>query len=167
MSSKSDGSSKPLPRPQVHGSVFVAAGAAVVGDVAIGEDSSVWFNAVLRGDADSVRVGRRTNIQDVCVLHADPGFPCTVVDGVTIGHGAIVHGATVEDNVIVGMRAVIMNGARIGRDSLVAVGCVVTEGKEVPPGSLVVGMPGRVTRQLSEEEIAHIRRSAEHYVANA
>ncbi|HVX63931.1 MAG TPA: gamma carbonic anhydrase family protein [Pirellulales bacterium] len=147
--------------------VYLAAGVRIVGDVTIGEQSSVWFNAVLRGDCESIRVGRRTNIQDNCVLHADPGFPCTLGDGVTVGHGAVVHGAVVGDNVVVGMHAVVMNGAQVGADSIIAVGAVVTEGTIVPPGSLVMGLPGKVKRQLTAEEIERNRASATHYVENA
>lgn len=147
--------------------VFIAAGARIVGDVAIGPESSVWFNAVVRGDSEAIRIGRGTNIQDNCVLHADPGFPCIMGDGVTVGHGAIVHGARVGDNVVIGMHAVVMNGAEIGRDSLVAVGAVVTEAAVVPPGSLVMGLPGKVVRSLTPDEIARNRRGAEHYIATA
>jgi carbonic anhydrase/acetyltransferase-like protein (isoleucine patch superfamily) len=147
--------------------VYLAAGVRIVGDVTIGEQSSVWFNAVLRGDCEAIRIGRRTNIQDNCVLHADPGFPCTLGDGVTVGHGAVVHGAVVGDNVVVGMHAVVMNGAQVGADSIIAVGAVVTEGTVVPPGSLVMGLPGKVKRQLTAEEIERNRASATHYVENA
>lgn len=155
-------------RPElVHESAWLARTAVVVGDVTIGEESSVWFGAVLRGDADAIRVGARTNIQDNAVLHADPGVPCTIGDGVTIGHLALVHGATVGDNVIVGMRSVVMNNARIGNDCLIAAGAVVTEGVEIPPGSLVMGMPAKVVRPLKPEEIERLRRAAEHYVQNA
>ncbi|HET6881672.1 MAG TPA: gamma carbonic anhydrase family protein [Pirellulales bacterium] len=152
---------------QVAPDVFIAAGARIVGDVTIGEESSVWFNAVIRGDSEAIRIGRGTNVQDNCVLHADPGFPCTIGDGVTIGHAAVVHGAKLGDNVVIGMHAIVMNGADIGRDSLVAVGAVVTEGTVIAPGSLVVGLPGKVVRSLSSEEIDRNRRSAQHYVANA
>lgn len=152
---------------QIAADVFVAAGARIVGDVTIGEASSVWFNAVIRGDSEAIRIGRGTNIQDSCVLHADPGFPCVVGDGVTVGHAAIIHGARVGDNVVVGMHAVVMNGADIGRDSLIAVSAVVTEGTVVPPGSLVMGLPGKVVRSLAPDEIARNRRGAEHYVATA
>lgn len=152
---------------QLAADVFVAAGAQIVGDVTIGEGSSIWFNAVVRGDSEQIHIGRGTNIQDNCVLHADRGFPCLVADGVTVGHGAIVHGARVGGNVVIGMRAVVMNGADIGNDSLVAVGAVVTEGTVVPPGSLVMGLPGKVVRSLTPDEIARNRRSAEHYMAAA
>jgi carbonic anhydrase/acetyltransferase-like protein (isoleucine patch superfamily) len=152
---------------QVAADVFLAAGAQVVGDVTIGEESSVWFNAVIRGDCEAIRIGRGTNVQDNCVLHADPGFPCVLGDGVTVGHAAVVHGAKVGDNVVIGMKAVVMNGAEIGRDSLVGVGAVVTEKTVIPPGSLVIGLPGRVLRSLTAEEIDRNRHSAAHYVAAA
>lgn len=164
-----DNDSNPLSfrRELVAADVYLAAGVRIVGDVTIGEQSSVWFNAVLRGDCEAIRVGRRTNIQDNCVLHADPGFPCTLGDGVTVGHGAVVHGAVVGDNVVVGMHAVVMNGAQIGADSIIAVGAVVTEGTVVPPGSLVMGLPGKVKRQLTAEEVERNRASTAHYVENA
>lgn len=155
-------------RPElVHPSVFIAAGAIVVGDVTIGEDSSVWFNAVLRGDTDPIRIGCRTNIQDGCILHADPGFPCTIGDGVTVGHAAIVHGATVENDVVVGMRSVVMNGATIGTGSIIGAGSVVTEGMKIPPGSLVLGLPARVVRPVTPEELANLRAAAGRYVERA
>lgn len=139
----------------------------LVGDVTIGECSSVWYGAILRGDTEAIRVGRRTNVQDGCILHADPGFPCILGDGVTLGHGAIVHGATVEDDVLVGMGAVVQNGAKIGRGSLIAVGAVVTEGMQVPPGSVVMGLPGRVRREATDQDCERIRYAAEHYVEAA
>jgi carbonic anhydrase/acetyltransferase-like protein (isoleucine patch superfamily) len=155
-------------RPElIHHSVWVAGGAVVIGDVTIGEDSSIWFNAVLRGDTDSIRIGARTNIQDGSILHADPGFPCTIGDGVTVGHGAIVHGATIENDVLIGMRAVILNGARIGSGSIIGSGAVVTEGMQIPEGSLVLGLPGKVVRQTTVEELAQLRGGAERYVARA
>ena len=124
--------------------VFVAEGARLIGDVTIGAESSVWFNAVLRGDREAIRIGRQTNVQDLCMLHADPGIPCTLGDRVSVGHAAIVHGATVEDDVLIGMRAVVMNRARIGAGSIIGVGAVVTEDTEIPPGSVVIGVPGKV-----------------------
>jgi len=152
---------------QIHPSVYIAEGARIVGDVMIGEESSVWFNAVLRGDCDRIRIGRRTNVQDNCMLHADPGVPCIVGDGVTIGHLAIVHGAEIGDNVVIGMHSVVMNRAKVGANSIIGVGAVVTEGVEIPPGSLVMGLPGKVKRPLTEIEIEGIRASATHYVQNA
>ena len=151
----------------IHSSVFLAEGVVIRGDVTIGEQSSIWFNSVLRGDCEAIRIGCRTNIQDTCVLHADPGFPCVLGDNVTLGHGAIVHGAEVADDVMIGMRAVVMNGAKIGPGSIVGVGAVVTAGTQIPPGSLVVGLPAKVKRELTEEEVNYIRRAAEHYVEQA
>lgn len=145
-------------------SAFVAPTASVLGDVAIGAESSVWFGAVIRGDTEAIRIGNQTNIQDLCVLHADPGFPCQLGDRVTVGHGAIVHGAVVEDDVMIGMRAVVMNGARIGRGSLIAVGAVVLEGTQIPPDSVVMGMPGKVTRSASDRDRALIVHAAQHYI---
>ena len=147
--------------------MFLAAGAVVLGDVTVGAESSIWFNAVLRGDMEAIRIGRQTNIQDLCLLHADPGYPCVIGDRVTVGHAAIVHGATVEDDCMIGMRAVVMNGARVGRGSLIAVGAVVTEGTEIPPGSLVLGLPGQVKRPTTDRDRARIEHAAQHYVEEA
>jgi carbonic anhydrase/acetyltransferase-like protein (isoleucine patch superfamily) len=152
---------------QVHPSVFIAAGAVVVGDVTIGEGSSIWFGAIVRGDVEAICIGKRTNVQDGCVLHADPGYPCTLGDGVTVGHGAIVHGATIANDVMIGMRSVVMNGVKVGENSIIGVGAVVTEGVEIPPGSLVMGLPGKVVRQLAAEQLERIRYAANHYVEAA
>jgi carbonic anhydrase/acetyltransferase-like protein (isoleucine patch superfamily) len=155
-------------RPElIAASAYVAPNATVLGDVTIGERSSIWFNAVIRGDTAAIRIGADTNVQDGCILHADADFPCTLGDRVTLGHAAIVHGATVEDDCLIGMRAVVMNGARIGRGSVVAVGSVVTEGTIVPPGSIVMGQPARVKREATERDGERIRHAAEHYVAAA
>lgn len=155
-------------RPElVHATVFIAPGVQVLGDVTIGEDSSLWFNAVVRGDTEAVRIGKGTNVQDQCVLHSDPGFPCVLGDNVTVAHAAIVHGAAVENNVMIGMRAVIMNGARIGTNSIIGVGAVVTAGTQVPPRSLVLGIPAKVRRRLEENEDEVILRTARHYVDEA
>ena len=152
---------------QVHPTAFIAAGAVVLGDVTVDEEASIWFNAVVRGDSEAVRIGRRTNIQDGAILHADPGFPCQIGDNVTVGHAAIVHGATVADDVLIGMRAVVLNGAQIGRHSIIGAGAVVPEGMVVPPCSLVLGMPGKVKRELAAEDFARIEHAAAHYVAAA
>lgn len=152
---------------QCHPTAFIAPGAVVLGDVTIGENSSVWFGAVIRGDTERIVIGKETNIQDGCILHADAGFPCTLGDRVTLGHGAIVHGATVEDDVMIGMRAVVMNGAKIGRGSIVAVGAIVLEEMHVPPGSVVMGTPAVVKRDVAERDTARIRHAAEHYVRSA
>src|SRR5262245_28557959 len=149
---------------QIDSAAFIAPGAVVIGDVTIGAESSVWFGAVIRGDTEAIRIGRQSNVQDGCVLHADQGFPCTLGDRVTLGHGAIVHGATVEDDCLIGMRGVVMNGAKIGRGSVVAVGSVVTEGTEIPPGSIAMGQPAKVRRAVTERDLGRIRHAAEHYV---
>lgn len=146
---------------------FIAAGAVVLGNVTIGAQSSIWFNAVARGDAEAIRIGRETNVQDLSMLHADPGFPCVLGDRVTVGHSAIVHGAVIEDDVLVGMGAVVMNGARIGTGSLIAVRALVLEGMQIPPRSVVMGSPGKVVRQITDRDRELIRHAAEHYVAAA
>ncbi len=154
--------------PRLHPSVFVADGAHVIGDVEIGEDSSVWYNTVLRGDVNRIRVGRRTNIQDLTVLHVHKDrFPCTVGDDVTIGHRAVVHGCTVGDRVLVGIGAVILDGVVIEEDSFIAAGSLLTPGTLVPAGSMVMGAPGKVKRLLTSEERAGLLVSAAGYVLNA
>ena len=153
--------------PDVDPSAWVAATAVLVGRVRLGAASSVWYGAVLRGDGDDIRIGDRSNVQDNGVLHADPGFPVSVGDGVVIGHGAVVHGCTVEDGVLVGMGSTVLNGVRIGAGSLVAAGAVLLEGTQVPPGSMVAGVPGKVRRPVTEEEAAGVRLVADHYVGLA
>ena len=153
----------PTGRPHVAKDVFVAPSADVVGDVTIGAGASVWYGAVLRGDAEHVEIGAGTNVQDGAVGHADPGFPLSVGRNVTIGHRAIVHGARIEDGALIGMAAVVLNGAKVGAGALLAAGALLPEGKEVPPGSLAAGAPARVLRQLRPEEVEWLRRSAEHY----
>jgi len=143
---------------------FVAANATVLGEVEIEEQASVWFGVVIRGDTAKIHVGACTNVQDGSVLHADPGFPCTIGRDVTIGHKAIVHGATVGDRCLIGMNATVMNGVVLGEESVVGAGALLPEGKSYPPRSLIVGVPGRVIRGLKEEEILGIRASAAHYV---
>lgn len=155
-------------RPElVDETVYIAPGAVVVGDITIAPRASVWYNAVLRGDCAPITIGAGSNVQDCAVLHADPGYPCSLGKGVTVGHGAIVHGATVGDNVVVGMKAVVQNGATVGENSIIAVGSVVTEGAQIPPGSLVMGVPAKLKRPLEPHEIEMNRYSAEHYVENA
>jgi carbonic anhydrase/acetyltransferase-like protein (isoleucine patch superfamily) len=145
---------------------FVAYNAVIVGDVQVAREASIWFGVVARGDVEQVRVGRRSNVQDCAVLHADAGFPCIIGTGVTVGHRAIVHGARIADHVLIGMGATLMNGATVGEYSVVGANALVTAGTEIPPRSLVLGMPGRVVRQVSDEEVALIASSAEHYVIN-
>ncbi len=148
----------------VHSSTFIAEGATVLGDVTIGADSSIWFQAVVRGDTAPISIGEQTNIQDGCILHADEGFPCVLGSRVTLGHGAIVHGATVEDDVMIAMRALVMNGAVIGSGSIVGAGAVVTEGTIIPPKSIVFGMPGKVGRPAAEADWERIQHAASYYV---
>lgn len=152
---------------QVHPSVYIAPGAIIVGDVSLAENCSVWFNASLRGDSESILVGKCTNIQEGVIFHADPGFPALIGSYVTIGHGAIIHGATVGNNAVIGMRATLLNGARVGENSLVGAGALLTEGKEFPPGSLILGSPARVVRSLRAEEIARHGDMAENYQRRA
>jgi carbonic anhydrase/acetyltransferase-like protein (isoleucine patch superfamily) len=149
--------------PNVEGA-WVAPSATLVGAVTLGPESSVWYGTVLRADHDRITIGAGSNVQDGCVMHADPGLPVTVGDRVTVGHRAVLHGCTVEDDSLIGMGAMVLNGARIGAGSLVAAGSVVLEGTEVPPGSLVAGLPGKVRRPLSAEEREGLTRNAEEYV---
>jgi carbonic anhydrase/acetyltransferase-like protein (isoleucine patch superfamily) len=149
------------------GRFFVAETGIVIGDVALGEDCSVWFGAVLRGDTERISVGARTNIQDLCMLHSDAGFPLELGEDCTLGHRAIVHGATVGAGSLIGMGAIVLNGARIGRGSIVGAGALVTEGKEFPDGMLIVGAPARAIRELTPEQQEQARETAAHYVANA
>ena len=142
--------------PRIDATAFVAAGARIVGHVELGPRSSVWFNAVLRGDSDAVRVGSETNIQDGAVLHTDEGSPAIVGHRCTVGHRAIVHGCRVEDGCLIGMGAVVLSGAVIGRESLVAAGALIPEGRSFPPRSLIVGAPGRALRRLSDEDVARL-----------
>ncbi len=134
------------------------------GDVTLAENASVWFGAVLRGDVDKIVVGKRSNVQDLAVIHCDPGFPCTIGEEVTIGHAAVVHGATIESRVLIGIRAVVLNGAVVGEGSIIGAGAVVTEGAIIPPDSLVVGVPGKVLRETTPDQREHILRNALNYV---
>lgn len=153
--------------PDVAAALLLAPGAVVVGDVTLGSGTSVWYACVLRGDGGSITVGRDVNIQDGCILHADPGFPAVVGDRVSLGHGAVVHGATVEDDVLIGMRATVLNGAHIGSGSLVAAGAVVRPGMVVPPGSMVAGVPAEVRRPVTEAERAVILATPDTYRGHA
>ena len=150
--------------PRVGVGGYVDAAAEVIGRVVLGDDVSVWPQSVLRGDTEQIRIGDRTNVQDGSVLHADPGMPCTVGAGVTIGHRAIIHGCTIAADVLVGMGAVIMNGAVIGAGSIVGAAALVTERTRIPPGSLVLGAPARVARPTTPAEQDGIRASAVRYV---
>ncbi len=151
--------------PKLHETVFVEESAQVIGDVEVGADSSIWFNSVVRGDVNYVKVGERTNVQDNCVLHVTRDtHPLIVGSDVTIGHSVTLHGCTVRDRCLIGMGAIILDGAEIGEDSIVGAGSVVTEGTKVPARSLVLGVPGRVVRGLKDEEVERIARSAQNYI---
>lgn len=149
--------------PQVADGAWIAPNATLVGSVVIGEGASVWYGAVLRADNEPITIGARSNIQDNCAFHVDKGKPVTLGEGVSVGHGAIIHGATVEDNVLIGMGAIIMNGAVIGTESLIAAGALIAEGVVIPPRSLVAGVPGKVRRELSDEEVEKIYTNARIY----
>jgi carbonic anhydrase/acetyltransferase-like protein (isoleucine patch superfamily) len=149
---------------QIASDCFIAENAILRGDIALGSQSCVLFGTVIRGDSVEVRIGCCTNIQDLCCLHGDPGFPCVIGDRVTVGHGAIIHGATIEDECLIGIRAVILNGAIVGTGSIIAAGALVPEGKVIPPGSLVMGVPGKVVRQVTQDDALLISNGWKHYV---
>ena len=153
-------------RPTIASSAYVDESAQVIGDVVIGDESSVWMNAVVRGDVNTIRIGRRTNIQDGTIVHVmrEPSHPTVVGDEVTVGHRVILHGCTVADRCLIGMGAILLNGSSVGADCIVAAGTLLTEGVVVPPRSLVMGSPGKVRRALTDGEVAFIRDSAANYV---
>ena len=153
--------------PEVEPSAWVAPGAAVIGSVYLGPRASVWFGAVLRGDTEAIVVGEGTNVQDNAVLHTDAGFPLAIGRDCTIGHKAILHGCTIGDETLIGMGATVLNGARIGRNCLIGAGALVTEGKEIPDGSLVMGMPAKVVRPLDSAAFEGLRASARSYQERA
>jgi len=148
------------------GRAWVAPNAVALGKVELGEDASVWFGAVLRGDNELIRVGARSNVQDGCVLHTDPGFPLDIGEDCTIGHMVMLHGCTIGSGSLIGIGSIVLNGARIGEGSLIGANTLITEGKEFPPRSMVLGSPGKLVRQLSEEESSRLKASAGRYVAN-
>lgn len=149
------------------GSAWVAPSADLIGDVRLGGDASIWFGAVIRADNTTIAIGARSNIQEQAVLHSDAGVPCTVGEGVTVGHHAMLHGCTIGDNSLIGMGATVLNRAVIPENCIVGAGALVTEGKTFEPGSLIVGVPAKAVRQLDEAAIAGVRASATHYVAKA
>lgn len=153
--------------PKVHGNAWVAPDANIIGQVVLEDESSVWFCSTLRGDNEVIHVGRGSNVQENCVFHTDMGYPLTIGENCTIGHKVMLHGCTIADNTLIGMGATILNGARIGRNCLIGAGALITEGKEIPDGSLVMGAPGKVVRQLDDKAIAMLTASARHYAENA
>ena len=154
-------------QPEVAADAWIAPGCHLIGDVLVGAGASIWFNSTLRGDNEWISIGAGSNIQENCVLHTDMGFPLTIGEGCTIGHKAMLHGCTIGDNSLIGMGATVLNGAKIGRNCLIGAGSLVTEGKEIPDGALVMGMPGKVVRDLDEETITSLRRSAQAYQEKA
>jgi len=151
--------------PRIHSTVFVADDAQVIGDVEIGEDASIWFGSVIRGDVNYIRIGARTNIQDQSIIHVNTGtHPTVLEDEITVGHRVTLHGCYVESNCLIGIGAIVLDGARIGRNSLVAAGSLVTPNTQIPPGSMVMGAPARVRRELTTKELDDMRENWQHYV---
>lgn len=153
--------------PQLAAGAWVADSAQVIGNVHLGEHTSIWFGVVIRGDTEAIRLGRNTNIQDLSMLHADVGVPLTIGDSVSVGHQVVLHGCTVGDNTLIGIGAVVLNRARIGKNCIVGAHSLVTEGKEFPDNSLIMGSPAKAVRQLDDSAIKKIADNARHYVGNA
>ena len=145
-------------------SIVICPGAQVIGDVELGENVSIWHNAVVRGDTDSITIGNRSNVQDNCVVHCTKGFPVEIGENVSVGHGAVVHGCRLDDNVLIGMNATVLNGAHISKNSIVGAGALVSEGKEFPEGSLILGVPAKAIKKVSLEQIDLIGNNADNYV---
>ena len=145
-------------------SIVICPGAQVLGDVELGNDVSIWHGAVIRGDTDSITIGNNSNVQDNCVVHCTRGFPVVIGENVSIGHGAVVHGCRLDDNVLIGMNATVLNGAHISKNSIVGAGAVVSEGKEFPEGSLILGVPAKAVKEVSQSQIEMIQRNADNYV---
>ncbi len=151
----------------IDSTAFLALGSIVLGDVQLGKHVSIWYNSVLRGDTERIEIGDETNIQDLSMVHADPGMPCIVGRRVTVGHRVILHGCTIEDSCMIGMGAILLNGSKVGEGSVIGAGALVVEGMEVPPGSLVLGVPGKVIRPVDEEMRARIEQGWRHYVSES
>ncbi|WP_380052418.1 gamma carbonic anhydrase family protein [Falsihalocynthiibacter sp. SS001] len=152
--------------PRINADCWIAPDANVIGDVVLEAATSVWFGSTLRGDMELITVGAGSNIQENCVLHTDLGFPLVIGAGCTVGHKAMLHGCTLGENTLIGMGATVLNGAKIGKNCLIGAGALITEGKEIPDGSLVMGAPGKVVRELDEKAIEKLRGSALHYQQN-
>jgi len=155
-----------VPELPADGDCWIAPDAVLIGRVKVGRGASIWFGAVLRGDNELIDIGAGANVQDLCVLHTDPGFPLSIGRGATIGHRAILHGCTIGEHALVGMGATVLNGARIGRQALLGAGALLAEGREVPDGMLAVGAPAKPVRVLDDEALESLRRSGERYEAN-
>tara|TARA_Y100001970_G_scaffold234316_1_gene292577 strand:- start:624 stop:1127 length:504 start_codon:yes stop_codon:yes gene_type:complete len=152
--------------PQIHPDSWVASNAVIIGKVTLEKNSNIWFNSVIRGDVEPITIGEGSNVQDGSVIHTDPGCPAIIGKNVTIGHLVMLHGCIIEDDCLIGIGATILNKAKIGKNSIIGANALVTENKVIPERSLVLGSPGKVVRQVSEEEIKSIKENAEHYVAN-
>ena len=150
--------------PQIHEETFLASSSEVIGQVTVERGANIWYNTVVRGDVENILIGADTNIQDLCVVHTSNGFPTTIGKGVTVGHRAIIHGCTIEDNVLIGMGAILLDGAHIESDVIIGAGSLVPPNKRIPSKSLVMGSPAKVVRELTEEEIEKIKQSARGYV---
>lgn len=150
--------------PKISGTAFVADSADIIGNIEIGDFSSVWFNAVIRGDENSIKIGNRTSIQDNAVIHVDTHEGVEIGDNVTVGHGVVLHGCKIEDNVLIGMNSTVLNGAEIGKNSIVGANALVSQGKKYPENSLIIGVPAKVKRETNEAEVEGIRKNAEEYV---
>ncbi len=153
--------------PILGNNIYIAPGAIVCGNVTLGDNTSIWFNSVVRAETASIVIGKNTNIQDNCVLHVDQGADIYIGNQVTIGHGAIIHGCTIHSNSLIGMGAILLNHAVIGRNCMIGAGTLITQNTTIPDNSLVIGNPGKVVRNITESEIEHIRQNAEHYVREA
>lgn len=150
--------------PQINKDCFIAENSAVIGNVSIDEDCSMWFGAVIRGDSNKITIGKNTNIQDNCTIHTDENFSTTLGEGVTIGHNCVIHGCSIKDNCLIGMGSIILNGAEIGENCIVGAGSLITQDAKIPSGVLCFGSPAKVVRKLTQEEVNSIKESAEHYV---
>ncbi len=150
--------------PKIHNTVFVAPGAMIIGDVTIGAESSVWFNTVLRGDLEPIRIGCRTNIQDGTVIHMDKDMPCLIGDDVTVGHSAILHSCAIDNEALIGMGAILLTGSKIGERAIIAAGTLVLEGQEIPAGTIAMGVPAKVRREITEEERIRVQQGKDDYV---
>lgn len=151
-------------KPKIDPSAFIAKGAVVLGDVTIGKDCSIWYNSTVRSTESYITIGEGSNVQDNACIHVDFEHPTIIGSHVTIGHGAIIHGCSIDDNSLIGMGAIILNGAKIGKNCIIAAGALVTQGKEIPDNSLVMGSPGKITRQVTPEEVEKNIKNAEHYI---
>jgi carbonic anhydrase/acetyltransferase-like protein (isoleucine patch superfamily) len=153
--------------PNVADSAWIADSAQVIGDVQVAENVGIWFGVVVRGDSERILIGKGSNVQDMTMLHADKGMPLTIGENVTVGHKVVLHGCTIGDGSLIGIGAVVLNGAKIGKNCIVGAGALVTEGKEFPDGSMIIGSPAKVARELSEQQQAMLQLSALHYIENA